>query len=536
MTYREVLFCLAQRLPSAALGFQNLGGDRAMTVAEFQGQPATGFASFSGTLTEHLLPEDAFALVRQLLKCPPQAIRSTAFTLFVKNVEWKGAPARSNGSLHVLDLKAFKRAERFSVSASVEVPGDDPKSPAVREALKQVAQATGLHFDTGRAARTRPVQENTPGRAEALLAAQICFEEAMENVAAQLPGRWVSEFAPNALPPGDAFRQRFEKYAEGAGGKVDLRAAIKRAVKKLLPELKWETANGDQILFTRPLGLQSELLVRFVKQLGGGGKGVGKAFSLTVGVRSLADGTRFTTDVFRLDRTSENRTWIYSDASEAEAVVGEAANLLKELLPRLESAFRQYFETWPKELPAGIPRNGPLTAREAFEKAEPIALKMYPDAVLIRLMSNPRSLEVRDIEGPGLTAEGRLTPNETWGFHFYSAARDASFGVTVPALGRIQVLDHGKQYQEEHTRCYLVPVGREWIDSDRAMALAEERGGRERRNSGRTFGISAKLQMSPSQQAYWGVMYCVVDKRGRNDLIVHINAVTGEELSGIRGF
>lgn len=74
------------------------------------------------------------------------------------------------------------------------------------------------------------------------------------------------------------------------------------------------------------------------------------------------------------------------------------------------------------------------------------------------------------------------------------------------------------------------------MDSDRACALAEERGGRERRASGKVFGLLAKMQMSRSLQAYWAFMYLVVDERGRNDLIVNLDATTGEPIQEIRGF
>jgi hypothetical protein len=66
--------------------------------------------------------------------------------------------------------------------------------------------------------------------------------------------------------------------------------------------------------------------------------------------------------------------------------------------------------------------------------------------------------------------------------------------------------------------------------------LAEERGGRERRGAGKVFGLLGKMQMSRSEQPYWAFMYLVVDERGRNDLIINMDAITGEPLPEIRGF
>lgn len=217
-------------------------------------------------------------------------------------------------------------------------------------------------------------------------------------------------------------------------------------------------------------------------------------------------------------------------------MANEAAHLLKVLLPRFESVIQSYFASWPKELPPGIEQHGNLTARQAFEKAQPLACNRFPDAILIRIRSSMRSLKTRDIEGPELSMDGRLKMNGLWWFHFYSERRDVSFQITVPFVGRVLMSDHGKQYQGPNSRGLLVPTGHEWIDSDRAFALAEERGGRARRESGRIFGISTKLQMHPSYGPFWGIMYLIVDERGRNDLIINIDAATGEPLNNIRGF
>jgi hypothetical protein len=131
---------------------------------------------------------------------------------------------------------------------------------------------------------------------------------------------------------------------------------------------------------------------------------------------------------------------------------------------------------------------------------------------------HPRFVMVRDIQGPELSLDGRLVRHALWWFHFYSADQDASFQVTVPVLGRIRILDHGKQYQDVNARYILAPLDQNWMDRDRAFALAGDRGGRERRSSGKTFGLFAKLQMSHSQRSYWAFVYGIVDERGRNDL------------------
>ena len=96
------------------------------------------------------------------------------------------------------------------------------------------------------------------------------------------------------------------------------------------------------------------------------------------------------------------------------------------------------------------------------------------------------------------------------------------------------MLDHGDQYTD--SEYILKPVGDDWIDSDQALGLAEERGGRDRRQSGKIFGLLVKLERLHSPEPYWGIRYLIADERGRNDLIVHLDASTGEPITDIGGF
>lgn len=527
-----VLVGLAERLPSAALGFRTGGSDRALTAGEFLAGRVEGLSNFDGMLTEHFLPADALALVEGLLQSPAQSIRSTAFHLSAQNIRWKGAPPEATGWLRLFDLKAFHRAKRFSLSASLQIPVENAQLPEVRNWFKQVAQETGIPFNKGTISHGSGEQDRSPAYAQAVLVGRVCFEEAIEDVADLLPKHWVPEFAPTALAPGDAFAQRMQQWGAVSHQKINLASLLKNAAKQSLPGFKCSKAHGDRICFSKQIHPDAEALLLFEKQL----PRLGKAFTLMLGVRSLAHGMSFAENVFQIERTTECRTWIYGDTLEAEAAAKESVQLAKELLPYYEASLRRYFEPWPREIPAGIEQHGQLTARQAFVKAEALALRRFSDAVLIRVHNHPRSVAVRDLQGPELSRDGRLIPNAAWWFHFYSAAQDVSFQVTVPALGRIRILEHGKQYQNPNTRYILAPVDGNWMDSDRALALAEERGGRERRGMGKVFGLLTKLQMSRCQQAYWAFMYLVVDERGRNDLIVNLDAITGEPLPEIRGF
>src|SRR5438552_16549238 len=205
--------------------------------------------------------------------------------------------------------------------------------------------------------------------------------------------------------------------------------------------------------------------------------------------------------------------------------------VINTVLPVFETALRSYFDPWPEELPAQIQQRGCITARQALVQAVPLVRHQFPDAQLIRIVNTSRSLEVRDAEGSEVSIDGRLTLNGAWWLHFYSAAQDVSVEVNVPSVGRIRILDHGDQYQNPNTRGILVPIGEDWIDSDRAFAIAEEQGGRGRRGSGRMFGVSTKLHSPRSRAPCWEIMYLITDARGRNDLTVQVDATTGSPIS-----
>jgi len=527
-----VLTGLAERLPVAALGFRIMGSDRALTAGQFSAGPVDGLSTFDGMLTEHLLPTDAFVLIERLLQSSARSIRSTAFNLRVLNIRWKGAPADGIGSLDLSDLKAFSRSKRFSLSAGLQILAEDPKSREVTEMVERVAHATGIPFNEGRILRVLGEKCSSLAHGQALLIGQVCLEETIEDLADKLPKNWISEFAPNALAPSDASAQRMQQWGTASTHKINLASLLKNAVRDCLPEFKFVKAEGDRIYFSKSINSDVEILLLFEKEM----PRMGKAFTLALGVRSLSEQMRFEENIFRIERTTERRTWVYAENSEAEAAARESVLLAKEILPQFESSLERFFHPWPTEIPVGIQQYGQLTARQAFAKAESLVRSRFSDAVLIRLGNRARSLALRDIEGPELSLDGRLILNAAWGFHFYSAAKDTSFEVTVPALGRIRSLDHGKQYRGPNARHILVPVGCNWIDSDRAFAIAEENGGLERRSQGKVFGLLAKMQISQAQQACWTVMYLVVDERGRNDLTVNINAITGELLPENRGF
>ena len=525
-----ILLQLAQRLPLMALGFEQVSS-RKRTAGEFRAEYSPGrMCSFNGTLTDHFNASDALLLVEELLRGPAAAIRSTAFSMTASNLLWKGAPPGSTGWIDLSDFKAFQRKDRFSLSACVEWAGEDPKSPEVREILERVSRATGIAFDKEAIYRVRGKERWTESAAQAAMVGQICFDEALEEAADEIPAGLISRFTPRALPDEQAWSVRLEQRGAAASDRVDFVRLLKRAIKENWPEWKFRSSDGDAVVFARPQG-QSEGLLTYYKT----NPRLGKAFTVLLGIGSTETDARYHANIYRLERSTEAKSWIYNTVEEATAAVNESIAAVREIWPTFQSAARAYFEPWPKEVPEHIPQHGGLTAREAYDKVQFLARKQFADARLVRIFNRSRSLEARATLGPELSFDGRLPGNAAWWFHFYSPGQDISFEVTVPFAGRIQVLNHGEQYRNINARRHLTPVGDDWLDSDRVLALAEERGGRERRSSGKTWGLLTKLVWGHGQ-AYWAVNYLVTDERGRNDLILNLDAATGEPIGHIRGF
>jgi hypothetical protein len=528
MANKDVLVRLAESLPGTALGFRSLSSsDRAKTASEFLDDFSPSFWSYQGTLTQHLPPLKALALIEELISCPPQAIRSTSFMLNSNGFQWKSAPSDSCGYLNLFDLKAFNRKQRFSLTAGLNCSGNVPKSPETLANFQQVFDSTGIPFHKGEICKVADEgQQDNKARANTILVGQICFDEAIEAAAEALNLQANSQWTKTALSSKQAFDLRIEQWGAGNSERVDLASVAKRIIKSDLPELTFETSDVENIRFKKSLTSGLELTVVFSRSL----PRLGKAFTIGIGVQqtdSSMTGIRFETNLFRLEKTREERSWIYTTRDEAAASVRIAAEAVKNLLPVFESAFRSYFNPWPTGYPTQIQRHGSITAKQAVELALPLVRHQLPDSKLIRLTNSTRSLAVRDIEGPELDMDGRLKENAMWWLHFYSEAKDKSVEVHVPAVGCIRILDHGDQYKNVNSRRILAPIDGVWIDSNEAFGIAEKNGGQERRTSGKMFGVSAGLHAWEYHCPIWKLTYLITDERGRNDLTVVIEAGSG---------
>ena len=447
-----------------------------------------------------------------------------------KGIQWRSGSVKTRGYLDLFDFKAFNRKQRFSLTAGLTCAGNEPKSAEVLSMLKSMAHHTGVPFHEGVIVKVADENRDKGAHAKSILIGQICFDEAVECAADMLKKLSSSSWAKSALSRSQAVNLRMASWGDGNSRKIDFAPIAKRVIKSDFPELAFDASGGDQVRFKKHLTDEVEVILFFEKSL----PRLGKAFTLHIGIQPTDNsmtGVHFETRLFCLERTREERSWIYSTREEAVASVRISIDALKSMLPSFESTLKLYFDPWPIEFPKQIQRHGNIGARKAMELALPFIQLQLPDAQLIRLGNMTRSLAVRDAEGPELSMDGRLGNNGIWWLHFYSPSQDKSVEVRVPAIGRMRILDHGDQYKDINARRILVPISGDWIDSVDAFRIAEANGGKERRESGQMFGISTSLNSWKSNSCRWELTYLITDKRGRNDLAIAIDATSGGLMS-----
>lgn len=517
-----VLERLARDLPADALGFKILTEQRTVTSEEFLRKGPQRMSSFSGDLTNWLSSERAIEIVRELVNSPPAMVRSASFGVSVSNLRWRGATDGVGGRLHMSDMKVFRSAARFSCTAAVDFP-DTVSDAEISKITAAIAQATGVGFKAKDMIRIPTVGDNPEETGKSILIGQICFDAAIADIRRSLGANIVENLRTVGLTDDEAFDERMENLGEGKA--VSFAPISKKAVKELLPEFTFHAADVDGVTFKKPLGPDTEMFIAFYKSQ----PRVGKAFTLEFGVRSPKSGIEYKSNLFRLAGTTEDRSWVYSEKEEAVAAVRDAIGVLKLALPTIETSVKTFFSTWPVAFPQGIKRLGNLTAQAAYK----LAVEHAPGASLVRIHSRMRSLRARDFLGPDLSADGRLTDNGAWWLHFYLAPADYSFEVTVPAIGDIEVLDHGAQYQDGNSQRYLVPLTGYWIDSDAACRIADLHGASEQRAQGKFWGLIAQLTTIGSATPFWRLEYLISDERGRNDFRIDLDASSGEKRTDL---
>jgi hypothetical protein len=399
--------------------------------------------------------------------------------------------------------------------------------------MEVVRQRTGLDFDQGvLSAIHDPSAESGLGPNERIIA-EVCFQEVFADIAAEVRRRNLDWRAiPGVLSHHESMTKSLEMWGSGQGKKLRLIPEARRIFKATFPGIEFKQDRNEGTGLRKSLTPDLEMVVLFQTDLGRMSKG----FVLNLGLKGRSGpyaGLRWQDHLFRVFGLERNSAcWTYTTPTELEAALRGVADLLSELLPLFEAAVLKYFSSSANEFPASILQRGPITARQGLKEARDAALAWARDATLIRI--GPGGfLQVRDEIGPWTGPDGRLKSHGTWGYTFRSGSRKEQVTVEVPFAGRVRLSAF------PIPDFIFLPTGTispddDWMDSDQAMKVAEEAGGRRIRANGKTnFHIGCDLRADSTEgrsSLRWEVSYLTYDKYGREDLTFSFNAEDGSDL------
>ncbi|MFH1117148.1 MAG: hypothetical protein V1792_24785 [Pseudomonadota bacterium] len=533
---------LAERLPAEArefsLGFNSGKMSREEAIVNLRSKRNLGLVSFSGELTLHMNTHEAFELVRSLLNLTPSAVRCTSYSLILSNVNWRGAPPNRSGGLYLLDLKAFKRKQRFSLSAWTDLEGTDPRESTIKGILRTIEQETGLRFSKAKTSvHPELAREKSEIFADHAAAVNWAFEEffaAGANLCASEGRDWRA--FKGLLTHREAVEARSTAVMRGNRARVDFPATVKRFMKEHEKGFSYSTALGDSIIFSRRFGDDLDMLVAFERSHF---FGLGKSFSLQFGLRVLRgslSGNEYFANIFRLFGHQGNTPpcWTYVTKEDLATTLEGVLQVLECTLPLYEEHVGRFFKPLPQHPRDTLPIRDRLSCKDAYSEAFAVASAWAADAYPMRVFSSSL-LPLRELTGPCLTYEGFLGLCGRWEFVFFSRKRERALHVTVPYAGSIAKRELSTEPARNlwegipwpPPRC-LPESGEAWLDSPQALAAALRNGGHEALKEAKTnFDILAHLSVSQDDIATcrWNFLFLIVTDRGREDFQVSFNAL-----------
>lgn len=192
---------------------------------------------------------------------------------------------------------------------------------------------------------------------------------------------------------------------------------------------------------------------------------------------------------------------------------------------------RSRVESLPKQI--AVP--GPYSAKGGLAEAQRIALVWDANCKLQSIfMAFGGDVNTDD---PGMAMNGIPIAPSGWNYRYFSSARGWFLDLTLWPDGRCNASSFaGIDYLDTK------PLPQEFLDSTTALAIAEELYGKDYREKGKLFRLPTRLTTWPStvgprdpvaHRATWQIHYLTTRDRGRVDLFLTLDAVTGEELCAV---
>lgn len=434
----------------------------------------------------------------------------------------------------------------MAAALTLSFPALSLKDPSVSKTIAAASDRLGLRFEkpvssmgqpSQTAAQTSGLSDDRllPPTSSQLLIVLLTFDEVLARAAEQIGARTEDlESVPLLFSRSKGFDKRMQDMLAGKKGTVNFPSALKHFMKASFPDYSFDRSDPEQLWFRRSLSPTLDVLLLFEKLHQWG---VGKTFSLRFAVdfpntrfggsHTGFGGTRHSI-FWMFHQAWEEHVWAYTTVEELAVALESCRAIVQRVLPALESHSRDLFLPMPADLNGGIPQQGALSAREAYEVVLPMARNWSQDAQIEAIGITSR-LQWRDDAPLSVSESGRLGLGGSWTFKFLSKRLDQYCSYSVPHTGRIW-WNFYHVLQNAYPKYSAVLESDGWIDSTavvpRALQLIDQLAG------GRTSHVSFALRDARrySGNFMWEANAITYGKTlsDRRDIAVRFDAFTGE--------
>ncbi|SRR6266436_415777 len=495
--------------------------------------------------------ENALVMAEELTELGTARIKRLNFILTAEGFRWKGSRLGTEAQFSLLDMKVFQRKQRFGLSAHLKFEAADANEKIIGEMLAEIAKATGIRFELQSSSML--VGKDEAGRAtqEELFVTTLAWAEMVERISKKVGEEISLAGVPHLMTTSEAHAFLFDPSRFGKSVRVDFKRISRKWLKEEFPDYERSAGALDGELLQKRIadGVVAELSIE--KR----GKAFSKKFTVGLGVGLTSPRFAPTQDRrFRLPVSLFRlfgiwplpMQWTYHTEADLHEALKGAAKLLHLVLSIFEPEAALMGKAYERRIEE-FEGSRRVSAKEAYELAQPIVKTWADDAGLLRISSNMVSapyLSSFPAVLPATNGEGRLAKNGGWWMQFHSRKKQENLYVTIPCYGPVTQtrLDApaGRHWPSDVDQ--IMRDG--WMDSDEAaraaLAAAQEKDAAASNEEIQQFELSsqanvlaAKVLGSPMRDGMfemvtaWRVSYSRASEKGRRISSVSVPAYGG---------
>lgn len=472
-SHSEPIRLIASALPAEHRGFAPLINSRNANLTAAETMDALDSATtkhadftFSGNVIPPLRPTDFIALLAKLSDLKAGPLRRSSVTITASGIRWKGSTATATGTLRLMDLKAFSRKTRFTLSAAT--------TAADTSELAAIRAATGLAFSTPKSADTYPELGEPSCTLEERSLACLRFDHCVETASrALLASGFVWTSLTGTYAANEGVSRRFAAFSRQAPEPFNWQSRLTKFLKEAFPVLR--KRNGvfqDAHAYFAKLDENWSWCLIFDTHPG---VRIGKIFKIRIGLVATAGPIfpfRRSAPLLRCAECSY-REWddtcpefSFDTEAEFEAILSSLGTFLHANLPLFTDDLRRCFCTGAGQPDPEMPVNGALTCREAHAVAQRILLgrmRVPPPLHSARLADVIDGLHYRTDPAAQIPTDGRLNPSFAWIFEYSDG--DRLLEITVPYAGSPRFAEHPVPHNVVASEPDPLALPDEWNDS-----------------------------------------------------------------------